>query len=176
METNNKILIRFLVILFLGLLILSCKSVQKNVSKSEEELTVETKEESTTNRGLTVLQSVDREIDTSITTSNQSQTIIYPKGEIEIKLDGTFFGEVDSVKVIREEDSVIKNKSIDKGTIATTDTTKVSVSKNEEVVQKTAEVKKDIKRTPSTLPWIGGALGLLILFIGIGFARKKKIV
>jgi hypothetical protein len=158
-------------LIFILLIFSSCKSVKKNIAKSNE-----TYQESVTQE---IKEVVKQRIENSKVSDEKKETEsvevsglkIFPRGEFTIDNSGTFKGHADSVvqvkkkavkKVISKSDTVSQVKTIEANRTIKNDSERLITKETKE---------KQVERKPSLVPWIG--LGLIFCLI-ILFIKKVK--
>jgi len=154
-------------IIFILLFFSSCKSVKKNIAKSNE-----TFEEVVSKQ---IKEVVKLRIDNSKVSQEKKETEsvevsglkIFPRGEFTIDNSGTFKGEADSVLQVKKKAIKEVFNKIDTVTHVKTIESNKAIKKDTErlITKKTRE--KQVERKPSLIPWLvlGLIFGLIIFFI-----------
>ena len=154
-------------IIFILLFFSSCKSVKKNIAKSNE-----TFEEVVSKQ---IKEVVKLRIDNSKVSQEKKETEsvevsglkIFPRGEFTIDNSGTFKGEADSVLQVKKKAIKEVFNKIDTVTQVKTIESNKAIKKDTErlITKKTRE--KQVERKPSLIPWLvlGLIFGLIIFFI-----------
>jgi len=158
-------------LIFILLFFSSCKSVKKNIAKSNETFQESLKHE--------IKEVVKERIENAKVSDEKKETEsvevsglkIFPRGEFTIDNAGTFKGQADSVVQVKKK--VVKEVFNKSDTITQVQTIEAdrTIKNDEERLIKKETREKQVERKPSLLPWIG--LGLFICLI-LFFIKKVK--
>ena len=158
-------------IIFILLFFSSCKSVKKNIAKSNE-----TFEEVVSKQ---IKEVVKLRIDNSKVSQEKKETEslevsglkIFPRGEFTIDNSGTFKGEADSVLQVKKKAIKEVFNKIDTVTKVKTIEAKMAIKNDSERLITKETREKQVERKPSLIPWL--VLGLIFCLI-IFFINKFK--
>lgn len=155
-------------------LVFGCKTVEKSKSSASQSSS-ETVTEKTFGRDTAaIVTNSSRTLDTQIKQHVSGSLVIYPRGEFTIAADGTFKGQADSVvsnQVKTLEETRSEEDTLQEAQLSGSHTA------GEKISTKSAESEtqdSETRRKPSIMPWIGAALGIIILAIGLHFYFSRK--
>lgn len=149
------------------LMLIGCKTVEKSNSStsqsSSESLTELTAARDTTS----IVTSSSRSMDTDIKQHVSGKLVIYPRGEFTLSQDGTFKGQADSV--VSNQTKVLQESRSQQDTLQEAQS-HGSQNAGERTSAKSDESEiedSSTERKPNLIPWIGAALGIIIVVIGL---------
>ena len=168
-------LISWIVIFALVLaLVFGCKTVEKSKSSTSQSSSETVTERISGRDTAAIVTNSSRSLDTQIKQHVSGSLIIYPRGEFTIAADGTFKGQADSV--VSNQTKTLEETRSEQDTLQKTET-KASETAGEKIFAKSSESEtedSETKRKPSLMPWIGAALGILLLVVGLHLYFRKK--
>ncbi|MFO7825430.1 MAG: hypothetical protein R6V72_15945 [Cyclobacterium sp.] len=161
----------FLIIIILLLGCNSQKKFSRNRSDQERRYHYET------------IQSNEKDLEKTIaldesaitTTGSGSFIEIVPRGAFRISNDGNFEGEASQVRIHHRdttqssETRKLNQKETDQSRSGS------SASEDRQDSSFTIDEEKEVSRTPNFFLWIGIALGILVLILGLRFLSKFKL-
>ena len=155
------------ILLFLG----SCKSLKKNIAKSNETFEQSVSQE--------IKEVVKQRIENAKVSKEKKETEsvevsglkIFPRGEFTIDNSGTFKGEADSVLHVKKKAIKEVFNKIDTVTKVKTIEAKMAIKNDSERLITKETREKQVERKPNLIPWL--VLGLIFCLI-IFFIKKVK--
>lgn len=151
-----------------------CKSVKKSKSSSSQSSTEKVTTKNESRDTTSIVTASGRTLDTEIKQHVSGELVIYPRGEFTVGPDGTFKGQADSV--VSNQTKVHEETRSERDTLQNTEssgsqtTAEAAAEKSDDSETNTSNTE----RKPSIIPWIGAALGIIILAIGLHLYFRKK--
>lgn len=161
--------------LFLFILLICSCNAKKQFSRStsDQELSYHYETIQTDEKDLEKTIALDESVITS--SSSESFVEIIPRGAFRISPDGSFEGEASQVRIHHRdttqssETRKLNQKETDQSRSGS------ATSKDLQDDSSTTDEEKEVSRTPNFFIWIGLALGILFLILGLRFLSKFKL-
>lgn len=150
-----------------------CKTVKRSETSSKQSNSESVSEKISVIDTAAIVTNFSRSLDTKIKQHVAGKLTVYPRGEFTVLPDGTFKGQADSVvsnqtKVLEEtrseRDTLQETQAVGSQTAAETSSDKSDESESEDL---------NLTREPSIMPWIGAAVAVILVVIGLSLYFKK---
>ncbi|WP_162343239.1 hypothetical protein [Cyclobacterium salsum] len=162
------------VFLIIVVLSLACNTQKKFIrSTSDKELRYTYQTIQTDEKDLQKTIALDESVITR--TGSKSFVEIIPRGAFRISPDGSFEGEASQVRFHHRDTT--QSSEIRKLDQKETDQSRSGsvTSQDLQDTNSTIDEEKEVSRTPNFFIWIGVALGVLVLVLGLRFLPKFKL-
>lgn len=163
--------IALIILITIIALLISCKT--KKVNKSKVEVNTEVNVDSAKTAIEASSKTLSEDVVKMFDVNTETVTEIIPDGPFWFSLEDGFNGEAKSVTVTEKkaDKTKVEEKTFEKDTTSK----EVSERKLSHRIIDLRGTEKDVEKKPSLIPWIGGAIGIIIMILLAWYMRRRKI-